>query len=178
MKFKMIRLAAMATLLLAAWPAAAAEMKVGAVDIKRLFEGAPQVKTLEQGLQNEFGAQQRELTNMQKELRSLEEKLNRDGAVMAERERADTERRGRELQRDLQRRVAELQQDFNDRRNEELGKLQRIIVREVNEFAKAERYDLILSDGVLYATPALDVTTQVLKRLESAASAPAAGGKK
>jgi outer membrane protein len=180
--FSLARAVLAAGLFAAAGAAGAAELKVGVVNFARLLEEAPQVKAANQALQNEFSNQQKELMNQQKELRSMEEKLNRDAAVMAEKERADMERRARDLQRDLSRKFSEFQEDFNVRRNEELGKLQRVIAREVQQFAREEKYDVVLSDGVLYAAPSLDITAQVLKRLETAGGAnaakPADGGKK
>jgi outer membrane protein len=160
----------------------AAELKIGVVNLAKLFEGLPQARAIDQTLKTAFDGEQRELANMQNELRTLEEKLNRDAAIMSERERSDAERRGRELQRDLQRRASAFQEEVNLRRNEELEKLQRLILREINEFAKAAKYDLVLTDGVRYASPALDITEQIRKRLEAAAPAapakPADAGKK
>ena len=60
--------------------------------------------------------------------------------------------------RDFSARSSELQDDFNARRNEELSRLQRTLVEEVRTYAKAQSFDLILAEGVMYATTALDIT--------------------
>ena len=69
-----------------------------------------------------------------------------------------------------------MQDDFNARRNEEMSKLNRTLAEEVQAFAKAQGFDLILTDGVIYATNALDVTGPVLTALQSrrTGGAPAA----
>ena len=72
--------------------------------------------------------------------------------------------------RDLQREVARLQnefrEDFNLRRNEELGNLQRALLQEVQAYAQTAGYDLIVGDGVLYASSAVNITEMVLQAME------------
>jgi len=51
--------------------------------------------------------------------------------------------------------------------------LQKSLMQEVETFAKTQGYDLILGDGVLYATGAVDVTAQVLQRLEGSKTSTA-----
>jgi len=82
---------------------------------------------------------------------------------------------GREA--DEARRQSEIQDDFNARRNEEMSKLQRTLIEEVRGYAKAQNFDLVITDGVIYATPSIDVTGGVLQLLQSrgpAAARPAA----
>ena len=174
-----IRPAQLALVLVAslAGAAAAAEMKVGVVTLDRLMQESPQGKAVAEALQAEFGEKQRELVSQQKTLRELEEKLNRDRAVMSESEKADLEERARTLQQRYQRRLSEVEDDYNARRGKELGNLQRVIVREIQAYAKEGGYDMVIGAGVLWASPAADLTPAVLKRLEAlAATAPKAPG--
>ena len=66
--------------------------------------------------------------NQQKELKTREEKLQKDGAVMAENERRNAEKTLRDGQRELARKQNEFLEDLNVRRNEALGQLQRTVV--------------------------------------------------
>ena len=94
---------------------------------------------------------------------------------MSEAEKGKLDRDLRDAERDLTRRANEFQEDVNVRRNEELSRVQRVVLQEVANYAKANGYDLVLADGVLYATQALDVTGPVLQALVSAKpAAPAA----
>lgn len=158
---------------LVALTAGAAEMRVAVVSLDRLMQESPQGKAVADALQSEFGEKQRELVSQQKDLRTVEEKLNRDRAVMAEQERVDLEERARTLQQRYQRRLSEVEDDYNSRRGKELANLQRIIVREVQTYAKDNNLDLVVGAGVLYASPSADVTSAVLKRLETVASSAA-----
>jgi outer membrane protein len=156
-----------AALLAAPLGAAHAEIKIAVVNVPRLLEEAPQAKTAMQALQDEFAPRQREIVAQQKELKTKEEKLQRDGAVMAENERRNSEKDLREGQRELARKQNEYVEDLNLRRNEELGKLQRSLLQEVQAFAKTSSFDLVVGDGVLYVNESMDITAQVLSALQA-----------
>lgn len=173
----MMKKALLIATLLLPFGAALADIKIAVVNVPRLLEEAPQAKTAMKALQDEFAPRQRDIMKQQQDLKNKEDKLNRDGAVMAEAERRNSEKDLREGQRDLQRKQNEYVEDLNLRRNEELGKLQRSLLQEVQGFAKSSGYDLVVGDGVLYAKEALDITPQVLSALQQHAPAAAAPAK-
>jgi outer membrane protein len=148
-------------------PAIAQEIKIGVVNVTVLMEQAPQAKVAMDALQEEFAPRQRTILAKQQELEDKTEKAQRDAAVMGETERRNVEKDLRDLQRDLQRMQDEFREDLNLRRNEELGNLQRSLLKEVQDYAEAEGYDLIVGDGVLYASTAVNVTEMVLKSMEA-----------
>jgi len=149
---------------LAAGPASA-EIKIGVVSFQKLLEEAPQTKTAMQALEGEFAPRRRELLTMQNDLKARDEKLQKEGAVMAEADRAKTEKALRDEQREFSRKAGEFQDDASARRNEELGKVQRYLAQEVQGYASAQGFDLVLADGVLYNKPAFDITANILALL-------------
>jgi outer membrane protein len=153
--------------LLAPLGAAQAEAKIAVVNVPRLLEEAPQAKSAMQALQDEFAPRQKEIVQQQKDLKAKEDKLNRDGAVMAENERRNAEKDLRDGQRELARKQNEYVEDLNLRRNEEIGKLQRSLLQEVQAFARTSSYDLIVGEGVLYVNESMDITAQVLSALQA-----------
>jgi outer membrane protein len=155
--------------LLAPLGAAQAQMKIGFVNVPRLLEEAPQAKAAMQALQDEFAPRQRNIVAQQNDMKAKEEKLQRDGAVMAENERRNAEKDLRDSQRELARKQNEYVEDLNLRRNEEIGKLQRSLMQEVQAYAKTQNYDLVLGEGVLYRNEAIDITAQVLAALQARA---------
>ena len=61
---------------------------------------------------------------------------------------------------------------MNLRRNEEIGKLQREVLQKAQEYARAQKFDLLLADpNVIFASTAVDVTEAVLAILKPAAAA-------
>ena len=146
---------------------ASAEIKVGVVNFQKLMEEAPQVKSAMQALQNEFGPRQRELVSMQNDLKAKDERLSKEAAVMAEADRVKAEKALRDQQREFSRKGGEFQDDLSTRKNEELGKVQRYLLQEIQAYSSAQGFDLVLGEGVFYAKPPLDITAQVLEVLKS-----------
>lgn len=146
-------------------PSQAADLKIGVVNVAQLVGESPQAKQLSERLKQEFASREREIMSQQNDLRGLQEKFQRDAEVMSESERTNMQRRMRELERDLQFRVQSVREDAQRRQNEELGKLQRELGQAIQEFAKAEGYDLILTEGVAFRKDAFDVTAKVLQRI-------------
>jgi outer membrane protein len=158
---------------------ASAEIKVGVVNFQKLLEEAPQTKTAMQSLENEFAPRRRELLTMQNDLKARDEKYQRDGAVMAEADRAKAEKALRDEQREFSRKAGEFQDDVSSRKNDELGKVQRFLGQEIQGYANAQGFDLVLGEGVFFAKPTFDITANILAILASKpatlpASAPAA----
>ena len=150
-----------------ALPASAQEVKIGVVNIQVLMERSPQTKAAMDALQEEFAPRQREFLAKQKEYEELGTKVQKDVAVMGETERRNAEKNLRDLQREVTRLQTEFREDLNLRQNEELGLLQRSLLMEVQNFAAQEGYDLIVGDGVLFASTAVNITEDVLRAVEA-----------
>jgi outer membrane protein len=56
-----------------------------------------------------------------------------------------------------------------------MSKLQRTLIEEVRTYSKAQNFDLVVTDGVIYAAQTLDITPAVLAGLQQrpGAAAPA-----
>ncbi len=144
-----------------------AEIKIGFVNVARVLEKAPQAEKAKKRLEKEFSPRDKHLVSQGKEIKKLEEKLNRDASVMGEAERVKLERDIIAKRREAKRSQQEYSEDLNMRNNEEFRKLQRRIFEAVKILAKDEKFDLILTDGVIHASPAIDITEQVQKKLLS-----------
>jgi outer membrane protein len=151
-----------------------ADLKIGVVNYSRLLQDAPQAKAAQDALRGEFSAKQRELSTQQAALKSKQEKLEKDGATMTADQRAKAEKELRDGNRDYSQKLNDYQEDFNTRQNEELSRLQSALIAEVQSFALSQKFDLVLADGVIYASPTLDVTASVLAALQARAATPAA----
>ncbi len=144
---------------------ALADNKIGVVNFQKLLEDAPQTKTLMQALENEFAPRRRELVTMQNDLKARDDKLQREGAVMSEADRTKAEKALRDGQREFSRKAGEFQDDATARRNEELRKVQTYLVQEIQTYAAAQNFDLVIGEGVFYAKTPLDMTAAVLALL-------------
>src|ERR1700676_1474144 len=155
-----------------------ADLKVGVVNYAKLMQESPQAKAAQDALTAEFAGKQKDLKSHQQTLKNKEDSLQRDSVTMSADQRTAAERELREGNRDLQVKVQQYQDDFNARQNEELSKLQKTLVEEVQNFAQGQKFDLVLADGVIFAAPVLDITPQVLSALQARgvrAPAPTSG---
>jgi len=148
-------------------PAAAQELKIGVVNVPVLMDRSPQTKAAMDALQEEFAPRQREFMAKQKELEDLTAKIQKDVSVMGETERRNAEKNLRDLQRDVARIQQEFREDLELRQNEELGNLQRSLLKEVQDYAQAQGYDLVVGDGVLFASTTVNITEEVLRTVEA-----------
>jgi outer membrane protein len=166
-------LAAVATAALVSGVAdAQGNLKIGVINVGRLLEQSPQTETVTKKLQDEFAPRQRDITAMRQRLQTQQETFQRDAPVMGEDERLSLERQIRDAQRELQRNENEYLEDLNIRRNEEVGKLQREVLARVQDYARAQQYDLVIADAI-YVSTAVDITEKVLAALRPAGAAPA-----
>lgn len=158
--------------LLSATPsfAFAQELKIGAVNLALLRERAPQTEEASRNIEREFADRQRALLAEQRAVQQLQEQLQRESDVITNPEEgARLERELRNRQRELQRNVQQYEEDLNIKRNEELGRLTRLVFNEIQTFAREENYDLLLIEGVAHASARVDVTDRILARLQALA---------
>ncbi len=154
----------------------AAELKLGFVNFAKILEEAPQAIAAQNKLEKEFSGRSKKVIDGQKEIKTLEDKLAKDGAVMSDAERAKSERNISALRRDMKRDSDEAREDLNIRRSEEVSKLQKLVYEAIVALAKKENYDLIVADGAIYSSERVDITDKVMARLKAAAPEAAKGG--
>lgn len=146
-------------------PAHAAELKIGYVNAVKVIEEAPQGEAALKKLEAEFSPRDKKLVEMQNKIKQLEQELEKNALVLK-----DTDRRAREheivtLKRDLRRATQEFREDYNLRRNEELTTLQKIVQKAIVEVAKQENFDLVVHEGVVFASGRVDITDKILRKL-------------
>jgi outer membrane protein len=141
-------------------------MRIGYVDMKRLLDNAPQVVAGRQRLEREFAPRDSALIADEKRLAELRSRYEREQAGM-ERSEADSLRREIDaLDRSIRRNRDNLRSELKTRSDQELDRSWREINNAVVEFAREQGIDLIVPSPVVYASPRIDVTDQVLERLK------------
>jgi outer membrane protein len=145
---------------------AAEATNVGYVDLQYLIDNSPQAKAATQELEQQFGPQQEELRQKQQEFQQLQERMQKDGLVLSESEREEMEQRMRELKRDLQRGQEAFREELNIQRNNALSEVREAVLQAVRNLAEEEGYDLVVGQGVLHASDAVNLTERVLERMQ------------
>ena len=143
----------------------AADTRIGIVNTAKLLKEAPQAEAARKKLESEFAPRDAKIVDLQKLIKVLEDKLSKDAAIMSDTARKKQEREIVSKKRDVKRVREEFTEDFNFRRNEEIGKLQKLVSETILSLAKENKYDIILNESVIYASQQVDITANVLKRL-------------
>jgi outer membrane protein len=146
--------------------AAVAEIKIGFVNTIKLMDQAPQFKKAINNLEGEFASRQRILLSDGQELQNRITRFNKDVQFMSEAEAQRKSEKIRKKQRQFQRDQEAFQKDYNVRHTEELSKIQKTIRKVIQDIVRIYGYDLILSEGVVWANKSIDITDEVLMRLE------------
>jgi outer membrane protein len=153
--------------LLSASAAAGFDYKIGVVDPERVVEQSPQYESARKALQEEVADRERALREQQTKLDELKKNLERDGPLMSEEEIARLQNDIRTRDRKVKYAKAEFQEDFALRQNELRTKLVQQVREVVQEVAKEQKMDLIVSEGVVYFSERVDISAQVIERLQS-----------
>ena len=143
------------------------ELKVGFVNVPRVMDAAPQAEAARNRIDEEFAPRDRDLLLLQRELNEAEDRLVKNSAIMSSGERTKLEEEIRGLRRELRRSQEEFREDLNLRRSQELSRLQRKVTEVIQSLARAEAYDVILTDGVVFAGERVDITGKVIDRLKA-----------
>ncbi|MGD8573082.1 MAG: OmpH family outer membrane protein [Gammaproteobacteria bacterium] len=144
-----------------------AETKIGFVNAARVLEESPQADAARKKLEKEFAPRDEEIVAMQKDLKELEEKLSRDGAIMSRSEQRNLERDVLSQKREIKRKKEEFREDLNIRRNEAFERLRKRVFEVIVAIAEQKKFDLIVSDGVVFASKRIDITDEVVEQLQS-----------
>jgi outer membrane protein len=159
-------LAAALAPVLAAGPASVTDYKIAVVDPNRVVERSPQYEAAGKSLRSEVADRERELRTQQEQIAELQRKLEREGALMSENEVQRLQNDIRSRSRKLKYAQDELQEDFALRQNELRTKLAKQVREVVVELAKEMGIDLVVSDGLVYYSPRIDISDQVIERLK------------
>ncbi|MEE4185923.1 MAG: OmpH family outer membrane protein [Gammaproteobacteria bacterium] len=142
-------------------------LKIGVVNVGRLLQESPQIVAARERIQDEFAPRQREIVAMQTALEAKAAEVQKNMEVMGAEERENAQRDLRNDERSLVRAQNEFREDLDLRNNESLGAIQNEVLGEIRAFGENSDFDLIMVDGIVYASGRVDITQQVLDRLKA-----------
>lgn len=144
----------------------AADVSVAYVQASRLLNESPQIVELKRKVRADFSARDARLTEMQVQIKLLQDKLDKEVSKMglAEQRRLRHDISTRRLKYNHAR--DELTQDKQLRYSEEEERVTRIFREVIEQVAQDEKIDIVLQSGVLWYSPKADITDKVLERLQ------------
>lgn len=145
---------------------AADSTKIGVVDLQRIMQTAPQMKSIQEKLEKEFRPRRDKLVKMEEELKKDMERFKRDTAVLSVDQKRDLEKKIVAAQQTFEREGQQYQQELSTAHNEAMEDLYTRIRKAIEVVALNEKYDVILQkDAAPFSGSQLDVTDHVLKNI-------------
>ncbi|MBI4341545.1 MAG: OmpH family outer membrane protein [Candidatus Omnitrophica bacterium] len=149
-------------------------MKIGYVNLAKVFDGYERTKAQDAALEKRGKAKEAELEARVNALKKIRQSLELLNDAAREAKSREVEEQSEELQRFRASTARDLRRDRDKLAQEILKDIQKAI----DEYAKANGFALILDQrGLFYAQSGYDVTDGVLKLLNSRLAAPAAQGR-
>jgi|GEM_PF-812049 outer membrane protein len=140
--------------------------RIGVVDVSRVVKESPQASRAKSSMAIQFAKRKNELEAQSDALRQDSERLKQDAPVMSESDREALQNDIRDRRRELQMQRSKYNDDVSDAERKEFEHMREDILDQINQYASDNGYDLILGDGVLYSSDAVDVTDEILAELE------------
>lgn len=151
--FKSTAVAVLATLIMGTSVNAFAH-KVGIVDMQEIYKQLPQMAKIEQSLQTEFAERRQELEKLQGDIRFEAEKFKRESTTMSQEQKDALRDKIQGMQKNLAEKGRPLEQEIKARQNQELAKVQTLIIETIEEIAKKGKFDEVkIKDTTIYFNP-------------------------
>ena len=142
-----------------------AETKIGYVNVEKILSEAPQVEAVNTAMIERFGNKKDELQSLESEIKEMQENYKRNELVMTEDKLNELKTGIIGKMQNFKQKEALLGQEVTSMRNQELAVLQSSIRSIITEIAESSDYDLVLSEGVVFASDKLDISDEVLKKM-------------
>jgi outer membrane protein len=153
------------------------DAKLAYVDISRIAAESSEGKAARAKLTEFQQAKKTDLQKREEALQAARQKLTQTGMVLSDTARAQLQKDVDRLDRELQRATQDAQDDTNRLNKDLLSAFQKKVLPLVSKVAAEKGLHEVFSladTGFVWYDPSLDITAEVLKRLEAATPAPAA----
>jgi len=157
-------------LLLATSAVAAEQGPVGYVDMQMILDKSKMGQQAQQALKEKFAGKQQEFAEEENSIRQLQQALERDQALMSQAEldgkKAALEKRVNEFQQ----KAAEAQKALVDEQNKLGAEIIKPVEGIIAAVAKDKKVSAVFErrqSGLLYVDPSIDLTGEIVKRLDA-----------
>jgi outer membrane protein len=148
----------------------AAELKIGTVDLQKIFAGAPQRTIIVDKIKKQLEDKSNALKTLAEVIEKTQVDAKRDAPTMTDEQKISVQRELQEMSTKAQSMQKNLQEDFQRAQQVEGQKLQEKINQTIQKIAKAEKFDLVLrSETIAFQTGSLDITNKVITVLSNPA---------
>lgn len=162
MKFKFTTLLIISLLSLGA----NAADKLAFINPAVLMEKSPQAVNAAKKMKEEFKDREAKLREQVTAIQTMEKNYKNDSAIMSDDQRKKAEEAIIQSKRKFQFDQQSIKEDLQKRRSQLLQEIQKSISGVIREYGEKNGYDFIFTDGVAFASAAVNITDDILKELQ------------
>jgi outer membrane protein len=149
--------------------------KIAYVNVQRIASESSEGQAATKRLSALREEKEKDLVARNAKFEEARKRLETSASVLSESVRTTQQKEVERLQTDLQRATQDAQKAVEDLQNELQIEFQRKLLPVLSEVAAAKGLHMVFSSidsGVVWAEPGLDITTDIVKKLDTAAAAP------
>lgn len=148
---------------------AAAQVKVGVVNLQKAILDTAEIKKASIDLTNKYKPRQDALEKAQRELQDIQAQLQSSQGKLSAAGEAELQARGERKQREAQRLAQDLQDDVNNERNSILQRTGQRMTEIIKKLSEEKGFDLVVeAQNSYFFKPALDFTADATAAYDKA----------
>ena len=147
-------------------PINAHSAKIGYIDVEKVINNASQYQQENYALIQQFEPKKQQLLDLFKHIELLQKNLNNNETTISNETYQKDLNKIKELEISFQTDTEIWQQQLNQKKYESLQKIEAMINRAIEEFAISENYDLILYQNAAFASDQVNITNQIISKIE------------
>lgn len=156
-----------------------ADLRIGYINSQAILESAPGAREAQEQINRDLEGYRNEVQQMAEDLQQLIQRYEQQQVTLSAEVKAQREAEIQEKQQQYQQRVQELDQQASQRERELVQPVMDRINRVIETLREEGNYTLIFdvaAGAIIAADPDLDLTDEVIRRLEAGASQASSGG--
>lgn len=153
-------------------------IRIGYINSQAILESAPGAREAQEQINRDLEEYRNEVQQMAEDLQQLIQRYEQQQVTLSAEVKAQREAEIREKQQQYQRRVEELDQQASQRERELVQPVMDRINRVIESIREEGSYTMIFdvaAGAIIAADPDLDLTDEVIRRLEAGASQASSG---
>jgi len=157
---------------------AASGTKIGSINIRQAIVTTAEGKQASAELQSQFAAQQNELEALNKQINDLRQQLAANATTWGDDQKARVSAQGQRLTAKFDRQNTALQEDVNAAQSEVVDRIGRKMMDVIERYARENGFVAVFeypaqNTSVVYASPNIDITAEIIKLYDQAYPAKA-----
>lgn len=144
----------------------ARDIKIGVLNMQKLQEESPQIKDIMNRMQQRFEEPSKALVKMRDEIAKEEKEYTQNEVLMSPAKKKEVQKALVEKVKSFREKEVNLNKEMQTMRNQEFAVFQNKLTHLLNEMAKKEGFDLILTEGIVFVSDKLDITDKLLTKLK------------